>query len=172
MNFDFQTKLKSITFKTGLHNQEIGYADLFANRRALVLATPIPVNMSSWYHMMSYERRVTDLKQLGIDSVYCVSCEPLLIPYMDKHAKQILPIVDYTQQFVSLMAGYASRNTNIQELARMWEYVAVINNGNLEKTFSNPLKEGMSLAVYNHEKYRFRGIGPEIVISYLGNVAQ
>ena len=172
MTLSFNEKLKTVQFNKGLHNQEIGYADLFANRRLLIIAIPVPINMSAWYHMDSYDKKHGEIMQLGIDGVYGVSSSPIFMPYLAKHTKKITPLIDNTLDFVALMAEVASTNTDVNELSRMWEYVAVINNGNLEKCFSNPLKEGMMWAAYNHEKYRFRGLAVETILDYLGNVAQ
>lgn len=172
MKSDFQLKLEEVVFKTGLHTQDIGYADLFANKRVVVLATPKPVNGTSYRQMKAYEARYDEIKSLGIDDIYCVSSDLLLLPYMARHSDKIIPILDTSYEFVKLMQAHASSNPNLMELARMWEYVVIINNGSLEKIFSNPLKEGMPLVVYNHETYRFRKLGPEYIISYLGNVAQ
>ena len=119
---------------------------------------------------MSFNDNYQKILGLGIDDIYAVSSfTGLIIPYIEIFSKDIVPLWDDTKQFVSALTEYVGRDKNLNEQARMWQYVAIINNGSIEKFFNNPVQKNMSLQVYNDIRYHYRGLGVNTIIEYLQN---
>lgn len=166
---NFQDQLQEIKFKT-LHTQSLVYADIFHNRRIIIFSTPAVTNTHSWKQVMSFNDNYQKILGLGIDDIYAVSSfTGLIIPYIEIFSKDIVPLWDDTKQFVSALTEYVGRDKNLNEQARMWQYVAIINNGSIEKFFNNPVQKNMSLQVYNDIRYHYRGLGVNTIIEYLQN---
>jgi peroxiredoxin len=165
MVVDFQQNLKTVKFK-GLHNCN-DYAELFADRRTVVFSLPRPANVNSWDQLKRFNDAYTELHSVGIDQICTVSNTPFIIPYVEIHGPKIIPIVDVDSQFTELVKYYAGSSRDLKELATLWQYVIVLNNGVPEKLFNNPLVDNMSLKMYCNPKYQYFRLGPDRVIKYL-----
>jgi peroxiredoxin len=165
MVVDFQQNLKNVKFK-GLHNCN-DYAELFADCRTLVFSLPLPANVNSWDQIKRYSTAFDELKSAGIDQICTVSETPFLIPYVGYHGPQIIPLVDDTMKFVSIVKDYAGSSKDIKQLSHFWQYVIILNNGIPEKLFSNPLATNMSMKIYCKVKYQYHNLGPDVVLDYL-----
>ena len=166
---NFQEQLQKIKFKS-LHTQEIGYADIFHNRRILFFSTPLALNKYSWEHIKSFNDNYQPILDLGISDVYVVSSHMgLIIPYIEVFSTNIIPLWDSTKQFVSALTEYVGKEKSLIDQARMWQYIAIIDNGSIEKFFNNPVQVNMSLQVFHDSRYQYRGLGVDVVIDYLQN---
>ena len=150
-------------FKTS-GSQEIDYLTLFYNRRVVVFSLPVPLNFYSVRHLTDFASNYSAIKNLKVDEIYAVSSNPMLIPFVNKHAPGITALLDTNKEFVKLLNP---ESTHLDELAKLWQYVVIVNNGTIEKLFSNPLKTNMPMWVYYKEIYQYRSLGASKIIDYL-----
>lgn len=163
-------QLQSITFKSFHNNQMqlLGYDDLFAGSRTLVFSVPAP--LPSIKQFIKFENRYQELLDAGIDKIVCVSSDYLLIgPWADKQSKRILGLADVDQDFVLALATHYQIEKPVDYLARFWQYTVIVNNGNPEYLWQNPVKVGTSWSIIKHPKFRYHGCGPDKVLEYLDN---
>lgn len=158
--------LTTVKFKS-LHNQEIGYADLFAGRRIVIFSLPQSVTTQSWRHLKKYSDSYQQLTQLGIDGVYAVSLQSFVIPFVEIHSQTVVPLHDYSLDFVQFLQHELQSTKNLTEVGQRWQYSAIITDGQVDKLFNNPIKEKMSLKLYLDPKFHYRGVDSETVINYL-----
>lgn len=170
MNSNFQTTLKQITFKTFYHNQiqTFGYDDLFAGQRVIVFSLTNFRTLCSGRQLRSYIDNLPELKNLGINSVYVIdSTDWLIAPYMDKRTSDILALPDRDMTFVKALADHCDYDKPSFDLARYWQYVVLINNGEPEKLWHNPFKSGAPLRILKDQDYRYRKLSADTVVKYL-----
>lgn len=166
MELSSLNSLTTVTFK-GLHNQEISYAELFSGKRILIFSLPLVLSPRSVEHLIQYRDNCKLIVESGIDDVYCVSSWPYIIPVVEECSKEIRPLVDHTAKFTEYLKEYAGSSVNIDELVRRWQYVAIINDGKIEKMFNNTLKANMSLSVYNNPLYQYYRLDTNTIVKYL-----
>jgi len=158
--------LNTIKFK-GLHNREIDYAELFFNRRILVLYLPslIVMHEKSWHHLRNYQNRRSDFLNIGIDDIYSVSSSPWIIPFIRVPAENILALHDHNMQFLTMIKNHTQSNRNITELAKNWQFVAVINCGQIEKIIFCPTKENAPLRISMAQHNILYKLDPDLVLT-------
>jgi peroxiredoxin len=157
----YYVKLKS------LHGREIDGAEFFCDRRIVIFSTPVVANENSWRQIKQYEADYDTFVELGIDGVYCISSSAWVVPFVTAHADSIVPLHDATNGFLSSMKEYVQSTNDINILANRWQYVVVVDNGGMEKLFSNPTKEIMTMKLYFDRRYQYRGLDAKKVIDYL-----
>jgi len=155
--------LTEIKFKT-MGSQEIGYPNLFYNRRIIIFSLPLPINPFSVHQLRGFAENYNTFKNLGIDDIYSISSNAIVIPFTVEQSVNITPLSDVKQNFVKFLKP---DSPNFDELARLWQYSVIVNNGTVEKLFSNPLKSNMPLHVYCNRLYQYRSIDAETILSYL-----
>jgi len=185
---NFQDSLKQIKLKT-IHNDQVAtvdYCELFADQRAIVLSLPSLYLRESYSHVRQYKSEHEAFINNKIDKVYVInSYHPLISNYVDSMFKPMLGLSDKNQEFVSALATEVKSTKHIDFLSRRWEYVAIINNGNLEKFWQNPIPESISLRHYRYGHrdaqweqsgkvqdigtLHYRKLGPATVLDYLKN---
>jgi peroxiredoxin len=161
--------LTTIKFKS-LHKQEIGYAELFSGYRTLIFSIPKPIVQTAFWHFKSFAIKVNAIEQLGVDKVCCVSFEPWIVPYVEIHSTGIIPLHDYSTNFVSYLKEYTNSDVTLKTLYTHWQYVVIVDNGKVEKLFSNPVKDNMPLKIHNDPRYKFRNLDTDTIIRYLDEV--
>jgi peroxiredoxin len=154
-------KLKS------LHSRGIDYAELFCDRRIIIFSIPVVANENSWRQLKQYETDCNTFTDLGIDKVYCISSSAWVIPFVTANSTTIVPLHDVTNSFLSAAQEHVQSTKDINILANRWQYVAVVNDGHIEKLFSNPVKETMTMKLYFDKRYQYRGLDSKTVINYL-----
>jgi len=166
----FSHKLKQITFKTLHRNQlvTLDYDDLFSNRRVLIFSITNAYTRCSGLHIKSFELAYQKLLDLGLDNIYAIDSTDWLVgPMMDKKPVDIIGLPDRDLKFVEAVAKLTNNTTDIKDLAQLWQYVIIINNGELEKLWSSPFKKQTSLAILKNPNLRYRGIGVDTIETYL-----
>jgi peroxiredoxin len=166
----FSHKLKQITFKTFHRNQLVtfDYDDLFSNRRVLIFSITNAYTRCSGLHIKSFELAYQKLLDLGLDNVYAIDSTDWLVgPMMDKKSADIIGLPDRDLKFVESVAELANNKNDINELARLWQYVIIINNGEPEKLWSSPFKKQTSLSILKNPSVRYRGLSVDIIEKYL-----
>lgn len=189
MNTDFQNSLKQLTFKTIYHDQltTVDYDRLFADQRVIVLSIPVLYFFESHTQMSQYKEEYENFTSNKIDAIYAISSfNPMIAAWADSNYKSsIIGLPDKDQAFVTALAAEVQSTKSIDFLAKRWEYVSIINNGNLEKLWQNPFPEHQTLRQYrygygyskweSHGKVQdlgtlhYRKLGPATVLDYLRN---
>ena len=162
---NFQSAVQSLTFKTFYHNQaqQFGYDDLFLNRRVIVFSMPSMFGRRSVKFLKEFDQPMP-----GINSIYCVSSNCQLIgPWTDKHSS-IMGLYD-TGSFVDAVATEFSIDKPHRDLVNFWQYILIVNNGQPEKFWHNPVKANMSFALSKNPRYAFHGLSAETVKEYLAS---
>ena len=170
VNSPFQETIKTIKFKTFYHNQTVtfDYDNLFYERRVVVFSLTQFRTICSGRYLQGYIDNYRCLLKKGIDDVYVVdSTDRLIGPYMDKKTNLIKSLPDSDMLFVSALAKHYNYQKTATDLARFWQYIVVVNNGEPEKLWHNPFKEGAKLAALKNQEYRYRKLSADVVLNYL-----
>ena len=175
MNSQFQQTLKQITFKTFYRNQiqTFGYDDLFADQRVLVFSLTNIRTTCSGKQLKSYINNYEQFKNIGIDHVCAVDSTDWLIgPSVDKRSADLKGLPDRDMTFVRAVADHYDYQKETFDLARFWQYVIVINNGEPEHFWHNPFKSDAPLLVLKDQSYRYRKLSADVILKYLVDNSQ
>ena len=157
------SNLNNLNYKfNSLHNQQISYADFFYNRRILLFSLPCPITAFSWYQLTSYQKIYKELLGLNLDEIYCISCDPLVIPYAESHSL-IIPVLDIDSNFTECLKQYSNSLVSLNELSRLWQYVVIVNNGNITQLFSNDIYSNFPLKVFNSSEFQYKNLNAETI---------
>ena len=165
MAVDFQENLNTKKLKE-LHNYN-DYADLFTDCRTVVFSLPLPANVNSLDQIKRYQQALPDLTQVGVDNVCVVSNTTFLIPYVDIHGPELIPIVDRNSQFTLRIKNHVGTSQDINKLTRFWQYVAVLENNQIVKVYNNPLPMDFSFKNYCKPSWQYFRLGPDRILKYL-----
>ena len=174
MNSLFQQTLKQLSFKTCYHNQTgtFGYDDLFASQRVIVFSLTNYRTLCSIKHLCGYTDNLTQFKDRGITNMYIVDSTDWLIgPFIDKfstgRAVDVKGLPDRDMAFVKALADNYEYPKKTFDLARFWQYVVIINNGEPEKIWSNPFDVSAPLHALKDQSYRYRKLSADAILKYL-----
>ena len=145
-----------------------GYDDLFADRRVVVFSLTNFRTICSGLHFRSFLDNYSRFKELGIDNIYVVDSTDWLIgPYIDKRSQDLIGLPDRDMSFVRAVADHYEYPRDTFDLARYWQYIVIIKNGEPEKLWHNSFKADAQLRVLKDRVYRYRKISGETVLEYL-----
>ena len=152
-------KLPSVTFKiratNEFENDDICFMDgenpwtdvtsdeIFGNKRVLIFSLPgafTPTCTSQ--QLPGFDRMFNDLKNLGIDEIYCISVNDSFVmnAWSQKlNVKNIKLIPDGTGEFTKKM-GMLVNKDHLGFGMRSWRYAVIANNMNIEHLFEEPGK--------------------------------
>lgn len=167
---NFQNNLKTLTFKTFYRNQtqQFDYDDLFADRRVLVFSIPIILGNFSVRQLKNFHNSYERLTGLGLDDIYCISSSDLLIgPWSARHSGVVRGLPDMSCDFVKAIATEFNFDKPILHLSAFWQYMVIINNGQPEKFWQNPVKSNMQWHMIKNKDYAYHGLTVEQVEKYL-----
>tara|TARA_R110001592_G_scaffold224957_2_gene480670 strand:+ start:588 stop:1112 length:525 start_codon:yes stop_codon:yes gene_type:complete len=142
----FEITVPHITFKTRKETNEApGFVwydltseEIFAGKRVALFAVPgayTPTCSST--HLPGYEQEYDNLKEQGIDEVYCLSVNDTFVMNSWMSATEISkvkPIPDGTGEF-SRRLGFLVDKNNIGMGMRSWRYSMIVNDGVIEMMF-------------------------------------
>lgn len=121
--------------------QDINTGELFKDKKAVIFALPgafTPTCSST--HLPGYEEKYDELKNLGVDEVYCLSVNDSFV--MNAWAKDlgvekvgILP--DGSGEFTRGL-GMMVKKENLGFGDRSWRYSMYVENGEIKKAFIEP----------------------------------
>ena len=159
MNNIMIEKLPSVTFKiratNEFENDDICFMDgenpwtdvtsdeIFGNKRVLIFSLPgafTPTCTSQ--QLPGFDRMFNDLKNLGIDEIYCISVNDSFVmnAWSQKlNVKNIKLIPDGTGEFTKKM-GMLVNKDHLGFGMRSWRYAVIANNMNIEHLFEEPGK--------------------------------
>jgi peroxiredoxin len=138
------------TFKTRVRNdalegpnpfewKDVTSDDLFKGKRVVLFALPgafTPTCSST--HLPGYEKHFDDIKAQGIDDVICLSVNDAFVMYkwgQDMGTKNVTLLPDGSGTFSEGMDMLVAKD-NLGFGKRSWRYSMVVNDGVVEKMFS------------------------------------
>src|SRR6056300_709515 len=148
------TTVPEVTFKTRVRDESIGgdnpfrwqdvtSDEIFKGKRVVLFALPgafTPTCSST--HLPGYEKHYEDLKAQGIDEVHCLSVNDAFSMYQwgkQLGAKNVKLLPDGNGDFTRGMDMLVKKE-NLGFGDRSWRYSIVVNDGVVEKMFSEPGK--------------------------------
>lgn len=139
----FKTR-KEIDEAPGFIWHDLRSEEIFANKKVVIFALPgafTPTCSST--HLPGYEAEYENLKEHGIDEVYCLSVNDTFVmnQWMShQEITKVKPLPDGAGEFSRKM-GFLVDKTNIGFGMRSWRYSMIVNNGIVEKIW---VEEGHS----------------------------
>ena len=145
-------KVPEVVFKTRVRDesvkgenpfrwQDVTSEELFKGKRIVIFALPgafTPTCSST--HLPGYEKFYNELKELGVNEVYCLSVNDAFVMFQwGKHqgAEKVKLLPDGNGEFTRKM-GMLVRKENLGFGDRSWRYSMVVNNNIIEKIFIEP----------------------------------
>jgi peroxiredoxin len=147
-------KVPQVVFKTRVRDESIGgdnpfrwqdvsTDEIFAGKRVVVFALPgafTPTCSST--HLPGYEAKYDDLKEAGIDEVYCLSVNDAFTMFQwGKHlgADKVKLLPDGSGHFTRGMDMLVDKD-NLGFGLRSWRYSMLVEDGEVVKMFIEPGK--------------------------------
>jgi peroxiredoxin len=165
-----ELNLQNISLTSYKHNQvqHLGYADVFLHQRIVLIGLSNIYESLVFDYVNAFDLSFNEVESLGIDKIYCVSSDELTVaPWAEKHFVNVIGLADKSKELISALKQYANINVNIDELSTHWQYIAVFNNGTIEKLFFNHYKSGLPLKIIKDPRYRYHGLSVSALIQYL-----
>tara|TARA_Y100000310_G_scaffold74384_1_gene70611 strand:+ start:712 stop:1248 length:537 start_codon:yes stop_codon:yes gene_type:complete len=142
-------KVPDVVFKTRVRDESMGgdnpYTwkdissdEVFKEKRVVVFALPgafTPTCSST--HLPGYEKFYDNIKEQGIDEIYCLSVNDAFVMFQwGKHqgAEKIKLLPDGNGEFTRKM-GMLVKKEDLGFGDRSWRYSMVVNDGVIEKIF-------------------------------------
>jgi peroxiredoxin len=125
----------------GFEWRTITSSDLFANRRVALFGVPgafTPTCSST--HLPGYSMHYSELLELGIDEVYCVSVNDTFVMnawFNQLGITNVKPIPDGSADFTRQL-GMLVKKDNLGFGQRSWRYSLIADNGVVEKMWIEP----------------------------------
>lgn len=164
-------KLPNVTFKTRAKNdagefewKDVTTEDLFGGKKVVFFALPgafTPTCSST--HLPGYEEKYDELKELGVDEVYCLSVNDSFVMNAwgkELGADKVKLIPDGSGEFTKAL-GMMVKKENLGFGDRSWRYSAFVEDGEIKKAF---IEEGFE---DNHDADPFEVSDVDTMIDYL-----
>ncbi|PCI17476.1 MAG: peroxiredoxin [Piscirickettsiaceae bacterium] len=143
-----------VTFKTRVRDESIGgnnpfrwqdvtTADIFKNKKIVLFSLPgafTPTCSST--HLPGFDAKYQELKDLGVDEVYCLSVNDAFTMFQwskNLDVKNVKMLPDGNGEFTRLM-GMLVKKENLGFGDRSWRYSMIVDNGEITALFSEPGK--------------------------------
>ena len=150
-----QSRVPTVIFKTRVRNEALGgpnpfeWKDLstdeiFSGQKVVLFALPgafTPTCSST--HLPGYEKHYEDLRNAGVDEVYCLSVNDAFTMFqwgIHQGVKNVKLLPDGSGDFSRLM-GMLVRKDNLGFGLRSWRYSMLVENGEIKKVFSEAGKQ-------------------------------
>lgn len=166
MYVDEGQAVPAVTFQVredGEWKQVTSY-DLFGNKKVVLFALPGAFTPTcSTFQLPGFESMYSQFQEAGIDEIYCLSVNDTFVMNSWAQAQgieKVKMVPDSSCLFTDQM-GMAVSKDNLGFGVRSWRYAAVINNGILEKLFS---EDGQG---DDHKLDPYEVSSPESVLEYL-----
>ncbi|RMC33877.1 peroxiredoxin [Paracoccus alkanivorans] len=170
-------RLPQVTFQTRVRDEAVGGPnpfrwqemttdDYFKGKRVVLFSLPGAFTPTcSTYQLPGFEKAFDQMRELGIDAIYCMSVNDSFV--MNQWAKaqglqNVTVIPDGSGEFTE-KAGMLVRKDNLGFGARSWRYAAVVRDGVVEAWFEEPGR------IDNCPEDPYGETSPESVLSWLQN---
>ncbi len=145
----FEIIVPNVTFKTrretetspGFEWYDLTSEEIFAGKRVVLFGLPgafTPTCSST--HLPGFESEYNNMKDLGVDEVYCISVNDTFVMnawLSSQEIKNVKPLPDGAGEF-SRKIGFLVDKTNIGFGMRCWRYSMVVTDGVVEQMFVEP----------------------------------
>ena len=142
-------RVPDVVFKTRVRDESVGgdnpfrWQDLntdkiFKGKKVVVLALPgafTPTCSST--HLPGYEAKYNELRDIGVDEVYCLSVNDAFTMYQwakNLGVKSVKMLPDGNAEFTEKM-GMLVKKENLGFGARSWRYSMYVEDGEIKKVF-------------------------------------
>ena len=140
-------RVPDVSFRTRVDGQwkDLTTADIFKGKTVALFALPgayTPTCSST--HLPRYNELAPELKKLGVDEVVCLSVnDPFVMSewQKDQNAPNVTFIPDGNGEFTHKM-GMLVDKSDLGFGKRSWRYSMLVRDGQIEKMFIEPEKEG------------------------------
>lgn len=143
-------QVPNVVFKTRVRDESIGgdnpfrwqdlsTDDIFKGKKVVVLALPgafTPTCSST--HLPGYDTKYGELRDLGVDEVYCLSVNDAFTMYQwakNLGIKSVKMLPDGNGEFTDKM-GMLVKKENLGFGARSWRYSMLVEDGEIRKVFA------------------------------------
>ena len=143
-------RVPDVIFKTRVRDESIGgdnpfrwqdvsTDDIFKGKKVVVLALPgafTPTCSST--HLPGYEAKYNELRDLGVDEVYCLSVNDAFTMFQwgkNLGIKSVKMLPDGNGEFTEKM-GMLVKKENLGFGARSWRYSMLVDDGDIKKVFA------------------------------------
>ncbi len=150
-----QQRVPNITFKTRVRDesvegpnpfrwQDVTSDDIFSGKRVVVFALPgafTPTCSST--HLPGFEEKYDELKNLGVDEVYCLSVNDAFTMYqwgLHQGVQKVKLLPDGSGDFTRAM-GMLVKKDNLGFGLRSWRYSMLVEDGEITGLFVEPGKQ-------------------------------
>ncbi len=147
-------RVPEVTFKTRVRDESVGgdnpfrwqdlkSSDVFKSRKVVVLALPgafTPTCSST--HLPGFEKKYQELRDFGIDEVYCLSVNDAFTMYQwakNLGVEHVKMLPDGNGEFTNKM-GMLVKKENLGFGSRSWRYSMYVEDGEVKKMFIEPGK--------------------------------
>jgi|SRR5210317_2268139 len=145
-------RVPDVTFKMRVRDESIGgdnpfrwadvtTDDIFDGKRVLVFSLPGAFTPTcSTFQVPGFEQNYEKIQALGVDEVYVIPVNDTFVMrkwMLDQNVCKIKYIPDGNGEFTRKM-GMLVDKSNLGFGYRSWRYAMVVNNGVIEKLFSEP----------------------------------
>jgi peroxiredoxin len=145
-NITFKTRVRdeSVEGPNPFRWQDVTSDDIFKGKTVVVFALPgafTPTCSST--HLPGYEEHYDELKNLGVDEVYCLSVNDAFTMYqwgIHQGVKNVKLLPDGSGDFTRAM-GMLVKKDNLGFGLRSWRYSMLVEDGEIVKMFIEPGKE-------------------------------
>jgi peroxiredoxin len=149
-----ETTVPQVVFKTRVRDesiegdnpfrwQDVSSDEIFKDKKVVVFALPgafTPTCSST--HLPGYETKFKELKDLGVDDVYCLSVNDAFTMFQwgkNLGANQVKLLPDGNGDFTRQMDMLVKKE-NLGFGDRSWRYSMLVDDGNIKALFSEPGK--------------------------------
>lgn len=140
-NITFKTRVRdnSLNSENPFRWQDVTSKEIFDNKTIVVFALPgafTPTCSST--HLPGYEQKYDQLKQLGVDEVYCLSVNDAFTMYQwgkSLGIEKVKLLPDGNCDFTEAM-GMLVDKSNLGFGKRSWRYSMVVKNGTIIRVFA------------------------------------
>lgn len=146
------TRVPDVTFKTRVRDESVGgdnpfrwqdltSAEIFDGKKVVLFGLPgafTPTCSST--HAPGYEAKYEEFKELGIDSVICLSVNDAFTMYQwgeKLGIKKVFMLPDGNAEFTKKL-GMLVKKENLGFGDRSWRYSMLVDNGEIKKLFIEP----------------------------------
>lgn len=141
-----ERRVPSVTFRTrvqkdvspGYEWADLTTANMFTGKRVVLFALPgayTPTCSST--HLPGFEANFEDLKEKGIDDVYCLSVNDTFVMnswFKSQNISKVKPVPDGSGEFTRKMGMLVDKD-NLGFGYRSWRYAMIVNDGVIEEMF-------------------------------------
>ena len=146
------TRAPDVTFKTRIRDESVDgpnpyrwedktTEDIFGGKKVVVFSLPgafTPTCSSN--HLPRYDELYDEFKAQGVDEIICVSVNDAFVMFKwgkEQGNENIFLLPDGNGEFTRKM-GMLVDKSNLGFGMRSWRYSMLVNDGNIEKVFSEP----------------------------------